>query len=395
MKINKSWLVSVLLICFVETLGHGMVFSLFPVMVLGKSSPFFSSEVSFGMRGIYLGLVLGATPLARFCIASFAGGVSDRFGKQLCVYACLLVGALGYVAAAISIKASSFVALVCSRAVIGALPVNWIFVSASVNDYSPADRRGACFSWLVAASSIGLVAGFSMGAYLACQGGPEISFAYAAVFVCLCCICAAVLFPSDRRKQVSSSPSAVCKMGLILCVAHLLFRFGWSSYWDLASAWWMKSFAMESAQVSGMYAYSSAWKFISSLFLVPLLFTKIPPMRMLKGAMLGLALLIGALFCVKGSWILWLILPMQQILFSMIFPAEASLFSSLAVEGHEGSSQGRLQFVESLGAGLSPFAGGAILSFGVAAPVLFGGVIIALSYGVLRRFGTSLTASIV
>jgi MFS family permease len=108
--------------------------------------------------------VIGAFFFAWFLGAAYISKLSDMIGRKKGIQICLAGGFLGYGLTILSLYTNSFWLLLIGRVVTGFTNGNQPIAQAAMIDMSARDdERTRNLGYIVAAASLGLVAGFSAG----------------------------------------------------------------------------------------------------------------------------------------------------------------------------------------------------------------------------------------
>lgn len=221
---------------FAVYLGYGVILPVLPLFVERLSA-----DVSRLTVSMHTGLLAGLYMLMLFVFAPVWGRASDRFGRR----PVLLLGLAGCVLSLVAFGlATTLWAAYLARAAGGALVAAVLpAVLAYAAEAGPLEQRARRFAWLMAASTLALVAGPALGGRLAATDidasalrleGPVLALGAAAAFGAL--VWLAVYFglresvPQGSRSSAHlEKPRGRATIGLLLAFT-LLGLFGLGSF---------------------------------------------------------------------------------------------------------------------------------------------------------------------
>ena len=77
-----------LLLAFIDSSAFGLIYPLFSSMLFDPKWHFVDPQTSAAVRGIWLGVVISATPLIAMLASPFVGNLSDKIGRRPVIIAC-------------------------------------------------------------------------------------------------------------------------------------------------------------------------------------------------------------------------------------------------------------------------------------------------------------------
>jgi DHA1 family tetracycline resistance protein-like MFS transporter len=149
---NRSALLILIVIVFIDLLGFGMVI---PVM------PLYAERL--GASDAWVGLLSAGYSLMQFVFAPIWGRLSDRIGRRPMLLASIAMTALAFAAYG---AAASFGALLAARLFAGAATANIGIARAFVADITAPEERATGMGYIGAAFGLGFVLGPVMGGIL-------------------------------------------------------------------------------------------------------------------------------------------------------------------------------------------------------------------------------------
>jgi len=152
--------IALLLVVLVDIMGHGLLYPILTTLMLDPNHPFLPQSTPQSDRSLYYGAVTGAFFFSWFLGAAYISRLSDMIGRKKGIQICLAGGFLGYVLTILSLYTNSFWLLLIGRVVTGFTNGNQPIAQAAMIDMSARDdERTRNLGYIVAAASIGLVAG--------------------------------------------------------------------------------------------------------------------------------------------------------------------------------------------------------------------------------------------
>jgi len=171
-----------------------------------------------------IGLMFGSFGVTLLLVSIPMGAISDRTGRKLP----LVIGMLALAGSTLMFaRADSLPLLFVARMIQGAADgVTWVAGFALIADcYDPEDR-GRVIGYVMSGTSVGIIAGPSIGGWLYDAGGIALPFQFVAALALVCAIGFALIQPAADRKR-SARPSiwsvlrvpAVAICGAVIVVA--------------------------------------------------------------------------------------------------------------------------------------------------------------------------------
>jgi DHA1 family tetracycline resistance protein-like MFS transporter len=165
---------------FMDDLGYSVAMTFFAPMILDPSATMVPQDWSMTLRGVILGILMAAYPLAQFFGAPIIGALSDRYGRKNILLATLLGLTLTFVVSAVSIEFAILPLLILSRLFGGFAAGNMTIARAMLCDGvegKEADRR---ITLSTVAQGLAWIVGPVVGAKLALLSSPALPFYIAA-----------------------------------------------------------------------------------------------------------------------------------------------------------------------------------------------------------------------
>jgi MFS transporter, DHA1 family, tetracycline resistance protein len=392
----------ILLVCFIDIMGIGLVYPMFSSMLFQSDSNLLPANTSDTLKGAYLGLLLAGMPLTHFFSAPLLGMLSDQKGRRKVLIPALLVGVLGYIIALIAVCRGSIILLFLSRIVVGISAGSAAVVQATLADLSNPVEKAKNFALLNMVFGLGFTVGPFIGGVLSdIHLGPihgyALPFAVAGAVTFINFILAIFFFEETFTPKAESKISWT--LGLtnirkafrvrnlkILFLGAFIGALGWSFYWEFTPVTWIMTYGFSTTMIGNLYAYGAAVYALSCGLLIRPIVDRYPSERVVCWGLTLCAISIGVLLIHSDKAWLWFYIPIQQFTIALFWPTAATLVSNSADESTQGETLGVLQSMEGLAFGLSPLIAGPLLGLSVLMPIIVGSSALFLSAWVYSFF---------
>jgi DHA1 family tetracycline resistance protein-like MFS transporter len=134
--IRKRSLYALIFTMFNDSLGWGVVLTLFAPLLMNETSHLLSDGISLQTQNLILGLLIACYPLTQFIFMPFLGAISDHLGRKKVLEWTTLFAALSFVLSAIAIWQESLFLLFSSRILAGIFSANSATAQAAIADIS-------------------------------------------------------------------------------------------------------------------------------------------------------------------------------------------------------------------------------------------------------------------
>ncbi|MEX2012973.1 MAG: MFS transporter [Candidatus Levyibacteriota bacterium] len=351
---------------FINILGFGMVFPLFPLFA-----------ESFSATALDIGLMAASFSFAQFLTAPLLGRMSDRFGRKPIIVFSIIVSTISYVIAAFS---PNLAILGISRVVHGVASAGiFPIASAYIADVTEKDERAKYMGRIAGVFSFGFMFGPVIGGFLG-SFGFSVAFLAAALVSVFNLIFILTNLPESLTKKAEK---LVLKEGLLNFkeVYHglrgdfgVLFflLFAWAFYignFQVAIPLYMHEVFLAGTIGTGIFfSVTGTTATIAQWFLLPIVIKRIGE---LKTVLAGIGLMIiGQLFAtVWASQVLFYLFFIISITGSGLNRPTINAVLSKATHTGQGATMGLAFSFESLGRVVGPLiAGFAIARFGLQFP---------------------------
>lgn len=391
--IRFSRIFALYFVIFASVLGHSLMISIFPPMLLHIEESTFFYGNPIGIRYFFLGILLFLYPMGQFIGAPYIERLSDRFGRKPVLTVSLLGATVFYAIIAFAILESSYVILAISIFLTGLIESNVLIAHEVIAIAALHKNNNKLISGTYVVVSLAYLVGPLIGGRIAGI------FNYATPFWCgffVLLIATLWIFVSFDESYI---PKKKLKMdGLsqegILCMlknyitkplymANFLLYFSMFGFFRSISMYIVDAFQAKVTLLSQFLSW-----FIVPMLLIDLCFLKMSqkewrPKRILAFFPFVMAITMFLVLLPIQTDILWFTLMMISIPIAFCFPACNSI-ALLSARGHiKGRAAGNDQVIQFLATAIAALASGLLamivsslplIVFSVAA--LLGGIII-------------------
>lgn len=391
--IRFSRIFALYFVIFASVLGHSLMISIFPPMLLHIEESTFFYGNPIGIRYFFLGILLFLYPMGQFIGAPYIERLSDRFGRKPVLTVSLLGATVFYAIIAFAILESSYVILAISIFFTGLIESNVLIAHEVIAIAALHKNNNKLISGTYVVVSLAYLVGPLIGGRIAGI------FNYATPFWCgffVLLIATLWIFVSFDESYI---PKKKLKMdGLsqegILCMlknyitkplymANFLLYFSMFGFFRSISMYIVDAFQAKVTLLSQFLSW-----FIVPMLLIDLCFLKMSqkewrPKRILAFFPFVMAITMFLVLLPIQTDILWFTLMMISIPIAFCFPACNSI-ALLSARGHiKGRAAGNDQVIQFLATAIAALASGLLamivsslplIVFSVAA--LLGGIII-------------------
>lgn len=385
---NKILLLS-LFIMFLDYVSIGLVYPLFSSLLFSNEFALLPSSATVGERGFYLGILLTCMPLVLFFSAPLIGGFSDHVGRKKIIVACAYMGVAGYLISFAAILYTNLWLLLFSRAIIGISAASGAVIAAVLTDIATPSERPKFFGWYNMVLGLGLATGPFLGGILtSVSNDPMIKYAFPfamAAFIILftAIFIQKIMVETSVPKEPKSYPKISQKIEDIgrafvhpklsrLFIVLGIFSFGWSFYWEFIPVTWIAAFNFSSFDIGAVYGFAAGMYALSCGLIIQPLSKYFKSEHLFLIGLLGCALMFGLMGIIQNSLLIWVLVPLQQIFLSLLFPASSTLIADNTQEDEQGEMQGIRQSIISLACATAPLLSGSLLGLSVYSPIYIG-----------------------
>lgn len=390
--IRKRSLYSLVFTIFNDSLGWGIVLTIFAPLLLNANSHFLAPGTTSQARNFYLGLLIASYPLTQFLFMPFLGAISDFFGRKKMLQWTIFAAGCSFVVSAIAIEKESLFWLFLSRILAGVFSSNAATVQAAIADISFEKEKTKNMALSGVAGGLAWIVGQPLGGLLSTSsyvswGNFCTPFYFVAGLFFLNFFWVTQYFDetyvhvheekNDWKQEIKnlSSLSAIPHMSSWLLIAFLFF-FGWGFFIVFYPALLVQRFSFNQASIGFLSGYLSIFWLLSSLALNRGVGKKWRPgfLTVVGLPLMGLLLMILTFGTSINGW--YITFPLLALFGAAIRNDLFVVLSNLAGKYNQGKVFGVSQSLMSLGMFLSPLFSGMLAGLHESLPIAVGGSIL-------------------
>ncbi len=383
---KKGSLAVILLTIFIDLLGLGIIIPIFTPLFLDMTNGVLPASYTLANRAILLGLLIATFPLAQFFGAPILGALADRYGRKRLLLFSLFGTLVGYLIFVTGILTRNLPLLFAGRLLDGFTGGNMSIAMSSIADMSTEEEKAKHFGYAGVAVGLGLILGPVIGGSL---GDHSIShwFNYATPFL-FTTILAALnlafvtwLFRETIHHRIQAKVSLLTgfynlRRAFQLSNLRILFSvtfflaFGFNFFVQFFQVFLIQKFHFSESSIGIFFAYGGLWIAISQGILTPFLTCRYSIARIIRFAILFLALAYPILLLPNKVITLYAILPFLAVFYGLTQPTLAALISNLTDEDSQGEILGINQSIQSLAQAVPPIIAGIIVAISAELPIV-------------------------
>jgi MFS transporter, DHA1 family, tetracycline resistance protein len=397
-RLEKKALPIVIMTLFLDVLGVGMLYPVFPQLIFKIFEP---AGYSYHSSLIMLGWLTAIYPLMQFIATPILGQLSDRYGRKPILAFSLFGTAIGYVVFAIAIITKNIPLLFLARGFDGITGGNLSVARAVIADVSAPEHRTKNFAKIGAAFGIGFVAGPYLGARLSTPGisffglfntphwfSTATPFWFTAALSLVNTILVLVILPETHKhinkalkvtwtKALANIKKAATNPALrVVFGAEFLFWGGFTFFTTFFQILLIQKLGFKTNNIGDYFAYIGICIAVTQIFITPFLAKRFTNAQILRYSLMGNGIALFLQLLPHNTTQLLLVTPVFAI-FNGITIANASALISLSADKKiQGEVLGIEASVQALAQSIPAIIGGYIATVGVNVPVAVGGTII-------------------
>jgi MFS family permease len=388
---NKSSLCSLLFTIFNDSIGWGIVLTIFAPLVFESTGIFLPANTSETVRNILLGLLIGSYAITQFVSMPLIGALSDHFGRKK-ILAWTLVGAMfSFFLSGIAVAVKSLALLFASRLLAGLFSGNSGTAQASIADMSTERTKAKNLSLSGVVGGFSWIIGPPIGGILSTpKWVPWFDFATpfwflgVLFFINLIWILKSYVETREKKEKHDwkqeikdlSKLSKIPRMSGWLAITFLFFL-GWFFFGLYYPTLLVLKFNFNQEDIGYISGYMSLFWVAGSFLLNRGLAEKMSPERYVLWSLpIAATLIVITAFLPSISW--WfLTLPIMTLCGSSCWINTMAAASNLAGKENQGKVFGIVQSLLSLALFLAPLCSGVLaaressLSLLIGAAILF------------------------
>ncbi len=259
------YLIPLLVIIFMDTLGLSLVIPLLNPLLLDSATSFVNGDITQSGRYFLYGLTLGIYSLATFFGAPILGELSDKLGRKRILFLCIMGTFVGYALAIYAVISKLFILFLISRVIDGFTAGSLPIAQAAIVDASHESTKTANIGKILFAASLGYITGPILGGFLS---DPHISpwftlstpLFVAALLALINGLWLQLMFNETHFVSRPIKIHWLAGLGILrqgfalksirqLVILFLLLQLGWAAYSQFAGLFLSSKFHFTSSQI--------------------------------------------------------------------------------------------------------------------------------------------------
>jgi MFS transporter, DHA1 family, tetracycline resistance protein len=387
----------VLVTIFIDVLGVAILIPVLPQLIYAIFMP---AGYDLGGALIVLGWLTACYPLVQFAATPVLGQLSDRFGRKPVLAISLFGTALGYVIFAIGVVTKNISLLFVGRVLDGLTGGNVSVARAVIADVTEPKNRARNFGLIGACFGVGFVIGPYIGARLAEPNAhlyglfttphwfsSATPFWFAAVLSVLNMLSVMIILPETHQhidkqlrltwnKSVDNIRQAIANPRLrVLFSAEFLFWSGFTFFTTFFQILLIQKLGFNVSNAGDFFAYLGLWIAIAQVIIVPFAGKYLKSHQILRFSLFGNGVALLLLLIPTSGLQLYMVGPFIAIFIGLTMANSSALVSLTASKKNQGEVLGIEASVQALAQAIPAIIAGYVATFGVATPVIVGGIV--------------------
>lgn len=154
------------LIIFIDSFGYFLIIPVLLRLFIHGQYDILPTTTSMATRDLVYSVTLSLSPLAFLLASPIVGNFSDRFGRKITMFYCLLGGFIGYLLPIIGIYTHSLALFLIGRFIAGASTSSQPVAQAAVTDFTTGRKKAFYLSLIGFAMTLAMALGPILGSYL-------------------------------------------------------------------------------------------------------------------------------------------------------------------------------------------------------------------------------------
>lgn len=386
---RKGSLYSLLFTIFNDSIGWGIVLTIFAPLLFDKSNPILPLDTTDAARNIIVGVLISSYAITQFFSMPLIGALSDHFGRKRILEWTIVGAMLSFVLSALAVWWESIIILFAARLLAGLFSGNAGTAQAAIADMSTEKAKAKNLSLSGIVGGISWIVGPPIGAFLSTpKWGPGFSFSTPFWFLAFLFLINLIwvnrsYVETHKKNEKHDWKQEIKDLGKLSKIPRMsgwltvsfLFYFGWFFFVMYYPTLFVQKFHFTQGGIGFFSAYLSLFWFLGSLA-INKWFGELNAERVIYTCLplIGLLMLIATLEGTITGWI-WTF-PFMALGSTTVWVNLMAHISNLSGKENQGKAFGILQSMMSLATFLAPLVTGFIATYNVEIPMYLGTIVL-------------------
>ncbi len=375
----RTALFALMLVLFIDGMGQGIIFPVLTSLFNSHQPNQMVNHLTKNQIHFYYGLIIGVYYFAWFLSAPLLGDWSDKIGRKKALITCLLIASCSFALSAVALSFHTLLLFIISRLIGGVTSGDQAIAKAAIIDKSPPQHKSIYLGLVLFAVTLGLVIGPLIGATLINSNyitGLNIKtpFYFAAFLAGLNIIFLFFFFQENNTlvkhkvnikfHRAFSLFFAAFKLPEIkyLLISYILTQLGWQLFYINLPYYVNKTWHYSAIHVGYLLSVVGLGLGVG-LGLLPMLLKNYNYLVIAKISYRLLALCLLSIILTHTHWVIWLLVILTAVSFSVAAVHVLPLFSDRINNQQQGWILGVTGSVVALTGGLGSLFVGLLLNF--------------------------------
>ncbi|MCP4176694.1 MAG: TCR/Tet family MFS transporter [bacterium] len=381
LKISKSYLFSLLLVIFIDSMGQGLLFPILNTLIMNPSKSILPFTYTVGTREFFYGLLVGSFFFSWFFGATLVAKASDSIGRKKGLLICLYGAFLGYILTIIGIYFSNVYIMLLGRIIAGLTAGSQAISQAAMIDISTEKTREKNIGFVLVAFGIGMIGGPAIGGFFSNSSIIPWFSLTTPFYVVLIIIIVNIIFmqvyfensrePSGKFTFKLTEPvllfiSAFKNSNIRkLSIAFFLMEISFSGFYIYITVFLFDRYKFNTQENSIFLAIFGIFFALAAGFFVNFVVKRFNKIRAVKFCLIGLGIFELLFLVFNNRFLPYILTTVIASLFSIAYVLMVSFFSSSVDESKQGWIMGITISLFTLGAGLISLTGNIFLNINI------------------------------
>jgi MFS transporter, DHA1 family, tetracycline resistance protein len=384
-KSNRTILIIILSVIFIDLLGASLVQAVLPVLFENKQGLFlkaFNPKVA----SIIYGVLIACYPIAQLFGAPILGYLADIYGRKKIILISMIGTFFSYILTALGIALLNIQLIFIARIIDGFSGGNLFLAQSVIADISPENKKARNFGLINGSLALGLILGPVIGGVssslkISSINPLAIPYLASSVIILINLMLIIFILPETLKHKQNKIKlhlfysfeqiKQAFKLAKFRAIFILSFlgSFSFSLFLGFFPKYLADEYRFSVSQISYLSAYMGFWLAITVVLILPSMVKKIGQYKslLISSLITGITVLI-TLFLPSSNWF-FLTLPVIGGGMGIISAAILSILSGLSTEQEQAKNLGINQSIQAV-ATMAPLIGGFLASITDTLPLI-------------------------